>query len=328
MSVSVSLQDKHQREWEELKRRQREELTHAKQQQKQKQKAKATAKPKSKIETDSASETETDTDAESDESESGEKRSPRRPPRSAAFFDLEEDESSPQKKGKNVRFERHARESEEDRNAADQRREEQRRERDWERQRTERARSDGRYKEAKDKKTRYKLEQEAHDKMLARVPTKKPLGVLDLFDRAEPKKPANAFFLFKKDVEPELVRQKLLDKAAGVTQCSKIVSQQWKLCPAEMKDKYERQYRKNLVAYREECDRFEAKVWVAAQMEDYIREFKLGALHEKELDDHCRDFFRQYDAMSRSEKDALKLSRKRRVRKAKQAIDKASNVKT
>lgn len=313
------LEEKHQREWEELKRRQRKELQ--------------------RVQKDAASDSE-DKESDSDNDDSGAKESSRpvkkpsrKPPRSAVFFDEEEEERGQAKKKQVAWQEKHSRketrkekseDDQSDREQGDGDRDQhsdrehsdrdQRSDRDRARQKTDRQKTDRRFKKAK----------ESYDKMLARVPTRKPLGLADLMDKAEPKKPSNAFFLFKKEIEPHLVAQGVLDKSWDVTQRSKVVAQQWKNCTQEMKDKFERRYKVNLVAYKEACELYEAKVWVAEQIQDYIRDFQRGALREKELNEHCREFFRQYDDMSQADKDQLKRSRKRRVRKVKKVINKVS----
>jgi hypothetical protein len=293
------LEEKHQREWEELKRRQRKELQRVQ---------KGAASDSEDKESDSDSDS--DDDSGSHGSSRPVKKPPCKPPRSAVFFDEEEERGKAKKQvawqekdgRKGSRKER----SEDDQSDREQG--------DGARQKADRQKTDRRFKKAK----------ESYDKMLARVPTRKPLGLADLMDKAEPKKPSNAFFLFKKEIEPHLVAQGVLDKAWDVTQRSKVVAQQWKNCTQEMKDKFERRYKVNLVAYKEACELYEAKVWVAEQIQDYIRDFQRGALREKELNEHCREFFRQYDEMSQADKDQLKRSRKRRVRKVKKVINKVS----
>jgi hypothetical protein len=329
--LADKLADKHQREWEELKRRQRKELKQVRQD---------SADTSGSGDENSASEDERDSKKRSTKTNTKTKtkttatKTPKKGPRSATFYDYdhddgsqeeqeeEEEEQPPSKKeksvsakkssGKKVTFKKQRAESKEDEGA------------DEDDAQAEREDQDQDVKDRRSRDHRYKQTKEAHDKMLGRVPTRKALGLVDLMDKVEPKKPANPFFLFKKEIEPQLISSGALDKSADVTQRSKIVSQQWKLCSPESKDKYERKYRANLVAYRDACDLYEAKVWVAAQMEDHIKEYQRGALHEKQLDEYCRDFFQQWKEKSRSEKDSLKLSRKRRVRKTKKVINKAS----
>lgn len=310
---TMSLQDKHMEEFEALKRRHRQEIEDAKTKGK---------KTKMKKVTFSA----TDDDDEEDDSDSDEPRKSRKPPRSALFYDYDghEEEEETKKTKKKAKKQLHKSDSEE--------KSEESEESEKLKKANKKKKKKNRHepvvddlsdseKERRKNDLRHKKTKDAHDKLLGRVPSRKALGIADLMDKEAPKKPANSFLLFKNDIEPQLIAERVMDKSADVTQRSKIVSQHWRVAPQEMRDKYERRYRENLVAYEKAKKEFEAKVWVGAQMEHYIKEYQRGALREKELNEHCTDFFLQWEAMPQSEKNSLSLSRKRRVRKARKVLN-------